>query len=274
MVKSYRLERSMDEPSDRIQSVSRALRVLEEVGHHPDGVNPKRVAQHCDLPLSTTYHLLRTLAYEGYLRRLASGDYTLGLRIADRFRDLIATLPRSGSVGDVLTELADVTSHSTYLAGFVDGQVTLLDVVEGPDSPHLEDLIPGFHEGAHATALGKALLSTLPDRLRHAHLDQHGLRPFTSQTITAVPELDAELASQAETGIFVEECQYRSGVSCVAVLVDGDEGPLALGLSAPAAHFPSRRRRLVARLRQAAADLLRGERDSSRTACRPGAVTA
>ena len=81
------------EPSDLIRSVSRALRVLESVGRAPRGLTVKQIARRCELTVATTYHLVRTLAYEGYVIRREDGTYIVGLEIADRYRDLLATLP-------------------------------------------------------------------------------------------------------------------------------------------------------------------------------------
>lgn len=53
-------------PSNHIQSVSRALRILEVVAAAPGGVTPKAVARRCQLRLPTVSHLTRTLGYEGY----------------------------------------------------------------------------------------------------------------------------------------------------------------------------------------------------------------
>lgn len=72
----------MRRPSDLIQSVSRACHVLEEVGRHPGGVSPKQVALRCGLRLPTAYHLLRTLAWEGWLERTPTGDYRPGPKLA------------------------------------------------------------------------------------------------------------------------------------------------------------------------------------------------
>ncbi|WP_229378855.1 helix-turn-helix domain-containing protein [Streptomyces sp. VRA16 Mangrove soil] len=60
-----------------MQSVQRALTVLEHVAAHPDGLNAKRVARLLGLPLPTTYHLLRTLTHAGWLER-AEGTYRIG----------------------------------------------------------------------------------------------------------------------------------------------------------------------------------------------------
>ena len=64
-------------PDDFVQSVGRAMRVLEVVGREP-GLPVKAIARKCALNISTSYHLVRTLAYEGYLVRLPNGTYVIG----------------------------------------------------------------------------------------------------------------------------------------------------------------------------------------------------
>ncbi len=244
-------------PSDLIRSVSRALRILEAVGQDPRGLSAKAVARRVGLPLATCYHLLRTLAYEGYLVRSPNGDYVVGLRIADRFADLVSSLNRRPAATEVLRTLAAATGYSTYLARFVGDRVTITTTAEGPRSPYLEDLIPGFHEAAHATALGKALLSTLDTGRRRAYLSDQGWRPFTGRTVVDGDRLDHELA-RCRAGVFSETCQFREEVSCLAVLVDtGEEADpwWAIGVSVPAPDFEGSRQALAAALQRAAAGL-------------------
>src|SRR3712207_1260831 len=78
------------EPSGQIRSVSRALRVRESVGRAPRGLTVKQIARRCELTVATTYHLVRTLAYEGYVIRREDGTYIVGLEIADRYRELVS----------------------------------------------------------------------------------------------------------------------------------------------------------------------------------------
>ncbi len=217
-------------PTDLIQSVSRALRILEVVGESPAGLNAKQIALRCEIALPTAYHLVRTLSYEGYLVRRANGSYGLGLEIASRFRDLLASMERPPHVHDVLKQIAEATGHTAYFAQLVDGRVMLTDLFEGPQSPHLEDLVVGFDEGAHATALGKALLSTVPVSRRKAYFQEQGLRPFTGHTVTDEHQLNHELAASARRGMFTEQEQYRPEVCCAAVLV-GRDRTSAIGLS-------------------------------------------
>src|SRR6185436_9406708 len=143
------------EPSDLIRSVSRALRVLEAVGQSARGLTVKQIARRCDLTTATTYHLVRTLAYEGYVIRREDGTYVVGLEVADRFRELRAAFRGPAATVDTLRAAAAETGYSHYLGRFVGGQIVLCTVAEGPQSPYLEDLVAGFDDGAHATALGK-----------------------------------------------------------------------------------------------------------------------
>jgi DNA-binding IclR family transcriptional regulator len=240
-------------PTDLIQSVSRALRILEEVGESAGGLNVKQIARQCGIALPTTYHLVRTLTYEGYLVRRDNGNYTLGLAIASRFRDLLASMERPPHVHDVLKQISEATGLTAYFAQLVDGRVVLTDLYEGPHSPHLEDLVVGFDEGAHATALGKALLSTMPARSRRDYFKEQGLRPFTGNTLTDEDTINHELAVSARSNLFTEQEQYRDEVCCAAVVVGGRQG--AIGVSVPAEAWSRVSQALVRQLCVRAGDL-------------------
>jgi len=209
----------MDEPNDLVRSVSRALRVLEEVGRASAPIPVKVIARRTGLNLSTTYHLARTLAYEGYLERTAQGCYVMGAEVVRRYRDLHATLGGPAEVGPVLAHLAASTAHSAYLGRIVDGRILIADVVEGPESPFLEDLEVGLPVAAHATAVGKALLATMPAERRRGYLADQGLRPFTSRTRVEAEDVEADLSDVRPGRAVVEHGEFRDGVSCAAALV-------------------------------------------------------
>src|SRR4051812_21935115 len=132
------------EPSDLIRSVSRALRVLEAVGQSERGLTVKQIARRCQLTVATTYHLVRTLAYEGYVIRREDGTYVVGLEIADRFRELVVAFRGPSAVTDALRRAAAETGYSHHLGRLINGRPTVTAIAEGPRSPHVDDLIPGF----------------------------------------------------------------------------------------------------------------------------------
>jgi DNA-binding IclR family transcriptional regulator len=231
--------------------VSRALRVLESVGRAPKGLTVKQIARRCELTVATTYHLVRTLAYEGYVIRREDGTYIVGLEVADRYRELVTSFRGPPAVGEALRRAAADTGYSHYLGRFVGGQVAITALAEGPRSPYLEDLVPGFDEGAHATALGKALLATLTPEQRFRYLREYGMRPFTSATLVTPDTLEPDLAAGDRRGMHLELGQFRQGVACAAVIVTPDkdmERRVVLACALPAAEMMTSARQVRAKL--------------------------
>jgi DNA-binding IclR family transcriptional regulator len=227
------------EPSDLVRSVSRALRILEEVGASHAPLTVKAVARRCDLHLSTAYHLVRTLTYEGYLVRGRDGRYVLGSSVARRYHDLQASFEQPPEVHEVLRHLSAMTHRTAYLGRFVSGRIVITDLVEGPESPLLEDLEVGLNVAAHATVIGKVLLSSLPRSRRAAYLAEQGMRRFTARTVIDTDSLEAELAGLAVGRPVLEHGQFREGVSCVGALINRDTDPWAVVASTRADDVPA-----------------------------------
>jgi DNA-binding IclR family transcriptional regulator len=192
--------------------------VLEVVGREP-GLPVKAIARRCDLNISTCYHLVRTLAYEGYLARLPNGTYVIGESVARRFHELVTSLERPPEATVVLAQLAERVGLSSYLGLLQDERVTVIGVAEAAGSPYLEDFEVGLDVSAHATALGKALLVAMTPRQRHRFLATHELRPFTTRTRTDPEQLEAELGACRADAPVSEHGEFRDGVSCTAALV-------------------------------------------------------
>jgi DNA-binding IclR family transcriptional regulator len=214
----------------------------------------KVVARRCQLRLSTAYHLVRTLCYEGYLVRLPDGGYVVGPSVAERFHELMSSLRGPPRARAVLRHLTATTGHSAYLACLSGQRLVIVDMAEGERSPWLEDLQPGLETAAHATALGKALLVTLPGRDRQGLLAEQGMRPFTPNTVTEPDLLETELAGLGPGDPVTEAGQFRDRVCCAGVAVPGtDPGSWwALGISARGLDLPAS---LLGELQFAAADL-------------------
>ncbi|GGK21013.1 transcriptional regulator [Pilimelia terevasa] len=243
------------EPSDLIRSVSRALRVLEAVGRAPRGLTVKQIARRCELTVATTYHLVRTLAYEGYVSRREDGTYVVGLEIADRFRELVVAFRGPSAVGEVLHRAAADSGHSHLLGRFVGGRVALTAVAEGVRSPRLDEFVPGFDDGAHATAFGKALLATLTSDQRLRYLKDWGMRPFTPSTLTTPETFEADIAAGERRGLQMEIGQFRGGVATAAVVVTAErdlERRLAVACALPAADMMPAARLVRSRLQAVA----------------------
>ncbi|HEX6074550.1 MAG TPA: IclR family transcriptional regulator C-terminal domain-containing protein [Micromonosporaceae bacterium] len=232
------MKRDRPDPADLIRAVSRALRLLEAVEVSPSGLTARQLAQSCGFSLAIAYHLVRSLEHEGYLVRHDDGRYHPGIVLSDPFAELAAVFQAPDIVEESLRRLARDTGHSHFLGRFVKGRVMVTAVVEGRQSPHMEDLIVGFDAAAHATAIGKALLATLSPEQRRRYLKAHGMRRYTDATITEPQEFEYDLGRYTRSGIFLEMGQYRDGMACASTLVTGDPDParrVVVGCVMPAA---------------------------------------
>jgi DNA-binding IclR family transcriptional regulator len=247
-----------DEPTKMIQSVQRALRIMEFVGRHSDGVSAQRIAFECNLNRGTAYNLLRTLVYERYLRRDEFGRYSLGLEVSDRYSELTQAMAGPRTCGDFMRRMSSETGYSTFVAKFVEGRPAVTSVTEGNRSPHVEDLIVGFDDGAHATALGKALLATLKFTERAMFLKAAGMRRFTRRTLTEPEALEHDLMVYSESGVYAEMGQFQEGVGCAAVVVRDADDPadrVVLAAAMPLSDIGRFWPVLTRRMRRAAVEL-------------------
>jgi IclR family transcriptional regulator, acetate operon repressor len=195
-----------------IQSVQRAMRVVECVAGETTPVSAKKIAHQTRLALSTVYHLLRTLVHDGYLVKDAQGDYALGPRLTAvtnaKFQTNLAVKARP-----ILESLALYTNCSAFLSIYHDGKMNLVEMVEHPQAKKVE-LWVELDEAAHATALGKATLASLPPEQLADYLATHKLNSLTAKTITEADLLRETIQSSCDFA--VDDGEYLVGVQCLA----------------------------------------------------------
>jgi DNA-binding IclR family transcriptional regulator len=225
-----------------IQSVQRALRLLEVIGEHDGRARAKELARATGLPLGTTYHLLRTCAHEGWLQRLDDGSYVLGHRI-DVVREHGTAARGVALARPALEWLRDELGGAVYLARFVNGEIVVAEIVDSVRAPRI-DLWVGLHDAAHATALGKCILGQLPEAEREDYLAEHPLHDLTPRTVVDRRRLPLPSPGQ----VAVDDGEYAVGISCLAAAIAAADGVGAVAVvTSPAeVHAPGPRRTLLA----------------------------
>jgi DNA-binding IclR family transcriptional regulator len=125
--------------------------------------------------------------------------------------------------------------------------------------PRLQPFDFGFHEAAHATALGKILLANMSPAERALHLDPEPMPRFSPGTITGHQELTEQLDRVANRGIAWEFGEFQDGATCAAAAVRGAGGVLigSVAVSGPDARFATDRADVEAALRTTASRVSR-----------------
>ncbi len=214
-----------------IASVQRALRLLEAVGGFLQGATAKQLARAADLPLGTTYHLLRTLTHEGYLRR-SEGRFFYGASVdtISRAEDRQSGRAELRQAMDGLREELDA---AVYLAAYRDGEVQLLEVAAGPAQPAVAEWAD-FKATAHAHAIGQCLLTQLTEDDRRDHLARHRPTGLTAATVTEESVLLRRWAGAQPTMPVFEHQEYALGTVCAAVPITIGSTVATVALSLPA----------------------------------------
>ncbi|MGV9265766.1 IclR family transcriptional regulator [Kitasatospora sp. NPDC003701] len=213
-----------------IASVQRALRLLEAVGGHLQGATAKQLARTAGLPLGTTYHLLRTLTHEGYLRR-ADGRFFYGESVDGIGRADDRQSERHG-LRARMEQLRDELGAAVYFARYQDGEVTVVDTAAGAGQPAVEPWAD-FRVTAHAHAIGQCLLAQLPDEARRDHLARHPPVGLTPSTLTEGSTVLRRLAALRPTMPVLEHQEYALGTVCAAVPITVGSVVATMAISLP-----------------------------------------
>lgn len=231
------------EPTAPLQSVQYALRVLECVAKHTGGVTDVQIAREAALPTGHLLPLLLMLRREGYVQQIGGGAYVAGGSLAllgsggDRGRALNDKLQRK------LGEIRDSVGAAVYISRYIDGEVKITQYADGPTTPKVNEWVD-FRAAAHASAVGKCLLTQLDHDGRRDHFARHKTARLTSRTITNEKVLFRRLDSQPPTVPVLDLQEYAVGTVCAAVPITAGKSVGCLALSMPAEH--------AHRLRQAA----------------------
>ncbi|MGE0220497.1 IclR family transcriptional regulator [Mycolicibacterium sp.] len=199
-----------DQPT-LIQSVQRALRLIDTVGASSTTLSAKQLARRTALTLPTAYHLLQTLVHEGYLQK-RDGGYVLG----DKLVGLHAGGFRHGARDEVhrlLQILRDRVQGGVYLSVFQEGEIVLTEILD-PPSTHSVDLWPGVQQYGHATAFGQCILANLAPQDRVDFLHRRSLADLTPHTLTDRTVLADRLRVVGHFACDREE--FRLGTACIA----------------------------------------------------------
>lgn len=218
-----------------IQSLQRGLSILEMIARNGAGVTMAEVSRKIGLHPSTTFHLLRTLTALGYLvQEGTSREYRLGSKIFQLAASAWTEVQLLRISAPLLTEMAQQTGETSHLAIFDNGEVIVINKIDGGGPVRLSDRV-GYPRPAHATAIGKVLLAHLSEVEQKAFLAKHELRSCTPRTITAVPVLEQELARVRDQGYAFDDEEFAQGIRCLAAPVRNFTGDVvaAIGISGP-----------------------------------------
>ena len=214
-----------------IQSVDRALYLLETIAEAGGEATLTDLATRTGLNISTCHHLLATLIQRGFAAKVPGRRlYALGPRILYLGHTCLQVdLPRRAQ--RYLEAINRVTGETVHLAALQGDAVITLAVREALHAVRVDTGKIGKLEAPHATSIGKAILAWLPeDEMRR--ILAHGMKRFTHNTITEFPALVESLRVVRRNGYAVDHEEFLPGVICVGAAIRDQAGTVIGAISA------------------------------------------
>jgi len=213
----------------QVPAATRTLRVLRFLAGQPDPVSLDRIMRACELPRSTTYHLLNAMIEEGFVVHLADEHrYGLGLAAFEIGSGYARQEPLQRLARRPLAGLVDRAGHSAHLAVLHGREVLYVLEDRAPGRPPLVTDV-GVRLPAHLTASGRAILAALPPAQvralypdRSAFVERHGTGPESLSSLRAL------LGETRQRGYATEQGEVTPGFASVAApVLDHNGHPVA-----------------------------------------------
>lgn len=238
---------------DSVKSAARTIDILELLAGSERRLTLSELQRRLDVPKSSLHGLLRTLVARGWVETDQRGTgYSVGLsalRAGATFLDRDPVVQVASAVLARLRRQLDETVHLARLDG---PDMVYLASRESQHHLRVTSRI-GRRLPAHATSLGKAVLSTI-DEVEVAAILPAKLIALTPDTITDHDELRAELAAARVRGWAFEQGQNTPGLTCYATAIPNVPTIDAISCSIPRSRITDDHEREVVEALMAAAD--------------------
>jgi IclR family acetate operon transcriptional repressor len=244
---------------DQVQSLVRALALLNRIAEAPeDGATLTDLAHQVGLPTSTAHRLLTTLEQERYVRFNQEGRlWSIGVQAFVTGCTFTKTRSLVGLARPHMRHLMEETAETVNLAIEDEGEAVYLSQVECRQMMRVFAR-PGTRVPLHCSAVGKAILSAVPDKRLSKILHQHGMPRLTVKTITTPSALRADLERVRKIGYAVDDEEHAVGLRCIAAPLFDETGDVvgAVSASGPMARIEEERVSSLGKLVLEAAGLI------------------
>ena len=226
------------ERRDKGSSISRALRILEQVVEADRPLTATEINETLDLPKPTLHRLCQTLIDEGYLQRKLDGRRLIpGPALSRLSFGTIGSGHLRAERHTILKTLSEQIGETCNISVPDGDHMIYFDRVE-THWPLRMQLAVGSHVPLHCTAAGKLYLSSLPPAQRKRLIAKLPLDSHTPNTLTSPERLEEELKLIREEYVGRDNEEFIQGMVAVAVPIFDRSGRLCAGV---ATHAPTQR---------------------------------
>lgn len=197
------------------QSVIKAFEVLSFVIDTPKKMSLSEMARALDMNKTTLFRFLSTLESLGMLDR-RDDQYVPGMRLFAMGNKVPVKELIVDRVNPILKELTEEVNETVNMGQLIGNKMLYLAKSESRRSLQIQTYVGGYIS-LHCSALGKAVLSILPENHREEIIAGLEFEAHTPKTITDPAVLRTQVREVAERGYSTDIAELEEGLNCVAV---------------------------------------------------------
>src|SRR5437868_2059297 len=218
----FRAQPDQDPRDGGVQSVDRALQIMEALAEDDEGYRLTDLAIRIGLPPSTAHRLLTTLENRRFVQfdreeskwHIGAQSFVVGSTFTRRRNCAAQALP-------YLRKLRDQTRETANLAVVDDESIIVVSRIESREIMRSLTKVGG-RVAMIASGLGKAVLATYSNEDVSAIIHHHGMPRLTEKSIVRPGDLFKELEKVRRQGYAIDDEEACMGLRCIAAVVYND----------------------------------------------------
>ncbi len=214
-----------------VQSIERALTILNKLSEYPNGLQVTRLAEQVQLTKSTVHRLLATLVNMNYVVKDEETDkYKLGLQVLFLSRNLLNNNDVISVAKPYLEKLSLEVNETVHLCVENLGEIVYVDKIDSNQTVRMFSRI-GSRAPMYCTAVGKVLLSGMDQERCDSILSKTEFIAKTPTTITSKEELLSEIQKIKEKGYALDNAENEASLRCIAAPIYDHNGKMIASFS-------------------------------------------
>lgn len=220
--------------------LEKSMLMLEAVSNHPEGITLTNLCKEIDIPKGSAHALLSTFVNMGYLRRdQRTSLYYINLKTFEVGARFVENNRHFRYAREVLENIVSRTGETAHMAVLDGTDVVYISKFDYSHAIRMVSII-GRRIPAHATAIGKALLSGYSNDEIRAMYQGKSLERLTENTVVDLDMLIEQLDRARLVGYTSEREESTRGIECVGVAVGKPSNPTHIAISLSVSVDPAR----------------------------------
>lgn len=214
-----------------VQSLERALTILNKLSDYPDGIQIARLSEQVGLSKSTVHRLLATLSNMNYVVKDTETDkYKLGLQVLFLSRNILNNNDIVSTSKPYLEKLSREINETIHLCIEDRGEIVYIDKIESNQTIRMFSRV-GNRAPMYCTAVGKILYSGMESGHFEELISKVNFIPKTEATITSPQALREEINKIKKQKYALDNIENEEGIRCIAAPIYNHTGKIIASFS-------------------------------------------